>query len=254
MSDFPGGERVQGRVSIVTGASRGIGRAIAVQLGRDGGQVVVNYVGRESDARETAELIEQVGGKAVVEQADVRRMEDAERLLETALASFGRVDVVVNNAGITRDGLLMRMKEEDWDDVLDTNLRGAFHMIKAAARPMMKQRSGRIINITSVVGIVGNPGQANYVSAKAGLIGLTKSTAREFAPRGITVNAVAPGYIETEMTRELSGELTERMKEGIPLGRIGSPEDVAKAVAFLASEDAAYITGQVLAVDGGMVM
>lgn len=249
-----GGERVQGRVTIVTGASRGIGRAIAVQLGQNGGQVVVNFVGRESDARKTAELIQAAGGQAVVEQADVRRMEDAERLIETALASFGRVDIVVNNAGITRDGLLMRMKEEDWDDVLDTNLRGAFHMIKAAARPMMKQRSGRIINITSVVGLIGNPGQANYVSAKAGLIGLTKSTAREFAPRGITVNAVAPGYIETEMTRGLSGDLTQRMKEGIPLGRIGTPEDVAKAVAFLASDDSAYITGQVLAVDGGMVM
>lgn len=245
---------MQGRVSVVTGASRGIGRAIAVQLGQAGGQVVVNFVGRESDARETADLIQAAGGKAIVEQADVRRMDDAERLVETALGSFGRIDVVVNNAGITRDGLLMRMKETDWDDVLDTNLRGAFHLTKAAARPMMKQRFGRIINITSVVGIIGNAGQANYVSAKAGLIGLTKSTAREFAPRGITVNAVAPGYIATEMTRDLGDEVVNKMMEGIPLGRIGLPDDVAKAVAFFASDDASYITGQVLSVDGGMVM
>jgi 3-oxoacyl-[acyl-carrier protein] reductase len=246
--------QVAGRVSIVTGASRGIGRAIAVELGKNGGQVVVNYVGRQDDARETARMVEAVGGRAIVEQADVSIAADADRLVESALAAFGRLDVVVNNAGITRDTLILRMKDEDWDAVLNTNLKGAFHLIRAAARPMMKQRSGRIVNIASVVGITGNAGQANYVSAKAGLIGLTKSAARELASRNITVNAVAPGFIETDMTAELQGELVAKMKEQIPLGKVGTPEDVAKAVAFLASEDAAYITGQVLNVDGGMVM
>ncbi len=243
-----------GRVSIVTGASRGIGRAIAVELGKNGGQVVVNYVGRQDDARETARMVEAVGGRAIVEQADVSIAADADRLVESALAAFGRLDVVVNNAGITRDTLILRMKDEDWDAVLNTNLKGAFNLIRSAARPMMKQRFGRIVNIASVVGIIGNAGQANYVSAKAGLIGLTKSAARELASRNITVNAVAPGFIETDMTAELQGELVAKMKEQIPLGKVGKPEDVAKAVAFLASEDAAYITGQVLNVDGGMVM
>jgi 3-oxoacyl-[acyl-carrier protein] reductase len=246
--------QVEGRVSIVTGASRGIGRAIAVELGRNGGQVVVNYVGRQEEARETARMIEAVGGRAIVEQADVSRAADADRLVESALAAFGRLDVVVNNAGITRDTLILRMKDEEWDAVLNTNLKGAFHLIRSAARPMMKQRFGRIVNIASVVGLIGNAGQANYVSAKAGLIGLTKSAARELASRNITVNAIAPGFIETDMTAELPGDLVAKMKEQIPLGKFGKPEDVAKAVAFLASDDAAYITGQVLNVDGGMVM
>ncbi|MCL6453003.1 MAG: 3-oxoacyl-[acyl-carrier-protein] reductase [Alicyclobacillus sp.] len=241
-------------VSIVTGASRGIGRAIALELGRNGGSVVVNYVGREDDARATAHAIESAGGRAIVEQADVSVASDAERLVESALAAFGRVDVVVNNAGITRDTLLLRMKDEDWDAVVDTNLKGAFHLIRAAARPMMKQRFGRIVNVASVVALTGNPGQANYVSAKAGLIGLTKSAAREFASRNITVNAVAPGLIQTEMTARLGTELTDKMVEQIPLGRPGTAEDVAGVVAFLASPAAAYITGQVLNVDGGMVM
>lgn len=242
------------RVSIVTGASRGIGRSIAIELGRNGNAVVVNYVGREEDARATAREIEEQGGRAIVEQADVSLASDADRLVESALAAFGRLDVVVNNAGITRDTLVLRMKDEDWDAVLNTNLKGAFHLIRAAARPMMKQRSGRIINIASVVALIGNAGQANYVSAKAGLIGLTKSVAREFASRNITVNAIAPGFIETDMTTSLADELTNKMVEQIPLGRTGSPDDIAYAVAFLASPRAAYITGQILNVDGGMVM
>ncbi|MDQ0190865.1 3-oxoacyl-[acyl-carrier protein] reductase [Alicyclobacillus cycloheptanicus] len=243
-----------GQVSIVTGASRGIGRAVAVELGRDGGSVVVNYAGREEEARETAKLIEAAGGRAIIEQADVRVASEADRLVESALAAFGRVDVVVNNAGITRDGLLMRMKDEDWNAVLDTNLKGAFHMIRASARQMMKQRYGRIINISSVVGLIGNAGQANYAAAKSGLIGLTKSAARELASRNITVNAVAPGYIMTDMTSALPESVLEKIQTQIPLGRVGVPAQVAHAVKFLASDLADYITGQVLNVDGGMVM
>jgi 3-oxoacyl-[acyl-carrier protein] reductase len=245
---------LDGKVSVVTGASRGIGRAIAVELGKHGGSVVVNYAGREEAANETARLIVEQGGKAEVVKADVSLASEASHLVESALAAFGRIDVVVNNAGITRDGLILRMKDEDWDAVMNTNLKGAFHMIRAAARPMMKQRQGKIVNIASVVALSGNPGQANYVSAKAGLIGLTKSAARELAARGITVNAVAPGYILTEMTADLPQEATSKMLLQIPIGRAGIAEDVAKAVSFLASDAAAYITGQVLNVDGGMVM
>jgi 3-oxoacyl-[acyl-carrier protein] reductase len=245
---------VQGKVAIVTGASRGIGRAIAIELGRRGASLVVNYAGRLEDARETSRLVEEAGGKAIVEQADVSVADDAARLVESALAAFGRLDILVNNAGITRDNLLLRMKDEEWDAVLNTNLKAAFYLTRAAARPMMKQRYGRIINVASVVALTGNPGQANYVSAKAGLIGLTKTSARELASRNITVNAVAPGYIETDMTAVLGDEVTAKMLEQIPLGALGKPEQVAKAVAFLASEDASYITGQVLNVDGGMVM
>lgn len=249
-----GSKNSESKVSIVTGASRGIGRAIAVELGKNGGRVVVNYAGREDDARETAAQIESAGGEAIVVQGDVSVASDANNLVESALASFGRVDIVVNNAGITKDGLILRMKDEEWDQVQNINLKGAFHMIRAAARPMMKQRIGRIVNITSVVALMGNPGQANYVAAKAGLIGLTKSAARELASRGITVNAVAPGYIATDMTGELNDEVTARMVSQIPLGKVGNPVQVAKAVRFLASDNADYITGQVLNVDGGMVM
>jgi len=245
---------VEGRVSVVTGASRGIGRAIAVALGQGGGQVVVNYVGQEERARETALLVEEAGGRAIVEQGDVGRAADAKRLIEVALAAFGRIDTLVNNAGVTRDTLILRMKDEDWDEVINTNLRGAFHMIRGVARPMMKQRSGCIINLASVVAFTGNPGQANYVAAKAGLIGLTKSAARELAPRNITVNAVAPGFIETDMTSVLPNDVLETMLKQIPLGAVGLPKYVADAVTFLASDKASYITGQVLNVDGGMVM
>ncbi|WAH35475.1 3-oxoacyl-[acyl-carrier-protein] reductase [Alicyclobacillus dauci] len=247
-------EGKEGKVSIVTGASRGIGRAIAVRLGADGGRVVVNYQGREEAARETAQLIEAAGGQAIVEQADVSDAKDAARLVEAALAAFGRIDVLVNNAGIARDGLILRMKDSDWDDVINTNLRGAFYMIRQASRPMMKQRQGTIVNITSVVGLIGNAGQVNYSSAKAGMIGLTKSAAKELASRNITVNAVAPGYIATDMTDVLGEVVTSQMLTGIPLGRAGQPEDVAGAVQFLASDGARYITGQVLNIDGGMVM
>jgi len=253
-SNHKGGAAVNGKVAIVTGASRGIGRAIAVLLGQAGGSVVVNYAGRADDARETAALVEAAGGRAIVEQADVSVAIEADRLVESALAAFGRIDCVVNNAGITRDNLILRLKDEDWDAVVNTNLKGAFHMIRAVGRPMMKRRTGRIINITSVVALSGNAGQANYVAAKAGLIGLTKSAAREFASRNITVNAVAPGYIQTDMTSALPEGVLAKMVEQIPLGRGGLPEHVASAVGFLASDAAEYITGQVLNVDGGMVM
>lgn len=245
---------MSGRVSIVTGASRGIGRAIAVELGKNGGQVVVNYAGRAEQAQETARLIEAQGGRAVVEQAEVGQSGAAERLVEVALQTFGRLDVVVNNAGITRDTLLIRMKDEDWDAVMDTNLKGAFQVIRAAARPMVKQRFGRIVNVASVVGIIGNAGQANYVAAKAGVIGLTKTAARELASRNITVNAIAPGLIQTDMTQSLGEEWTGKLLEQVPLGQIGMPDDVAAAVSWLVSDGARYVTGQVIHVDGGMVM
>lgn len=245
---------MSGRVSIVTGASRGIGRAIAVELGKNGGQVIVNYAGRAEQAQETARLIEAQGGRAVVEQAEVGQSGAAERLVEVALQTFGRLDVVVNNAGITRDTLLIRMKDEDWDAVMNTNLKGAFQVIRAAARPMMKQRFGRIVNVASVVGIIGNAGQANYVAAKAGVIGLTKTAARELASRNITVNAVAPGLIQTDMTQSLGEEWTGKLLEQVPLGQIGMPDDVAGAVSWLVSDGARYVTGQVIHVDGGMVM
>jgi len=243
------------RVVVVTGGSRGIGRAIGLRMANPDTSIYFNYSAAVStDAEETERLIEATGGSARAIRIDVSSREDVQGLFNQIVEEAGRVDVLVNNAGITADGLLVRMKEEDWDRVLDINLKGAFYCTQAVAKTMMKQRSGRIINMASVVGVMGNAGQANYVASKAGLIGLTKSVARELAPRGITVNAVAPGFIQTSMTAELSEKVKEAMLTQIPLGRMGQSEDVAEAVAFLASEEAAYITGQVIHVNGGMYM
>ena len=246
--------QIEGKVAFVTGASRGIGRAIALTLAEAGADVAVNYAGNAAAAEEVAAEIRKMGRRALILQGDVSQTEAAASMLDAVVAEFGRCDILVNNAGITRDGLLMRMKEEDWDAVLNTNLKGVFNCTKAALKYMMKQRSGKIVNIASVVGIMGNAGQANYAAAKAGCIGFTKSVAKEVASRGITVNAVAPGLIATDMTSVLPEKVIEEMASGIPLKRAGQPVDVAKAVLFLVSDDAAYITGQTLNVDGGMVM
>lgn len=242
------------KVALVTGASKGIGRAIAQALAKDGAFVIVNYNGSAAKAEETCKLIEQAGGECEMVQFSVADGEATAKAMQECIAKHGRLDVLVNNAGITRDGLVMRMSEEDFDAVIDTNLKGAFHTIKVASRQMMKQRSGRIINISSVSGVLGNAGQANYSSSKAGLIGLTKTMARELASRGVTVNAVAPGFIETDMTNAMPEAVKDGVAGQIPLGYVGKPEDVAAAVSFLASEQAGYITGQVLCVDGGMAI
>ncbi len=242
------------RVAIVTGGSRGIGRAIAETLAAAGATVVVNYKSNTAAADEVVQAIIAADGRALAVQADVATAQGVETLFKTTLDSFGRLDILVNNAGITRDGLLLRMKEDDFDAVLNTNLRGVFLCTKAALRPMSKARGGRIINITSVVGLMGNAGQANYAAAKAGLVGFTKSVAREMASRGITANAVAPGYIATELTDVLGEQVRAAILENIPLGRLGTAHDVANLVCFLASDNAAYITGQTMTVDGGMVM
>jgi len=247
-------EEVARQIVVVTGASRGIGRAVAVRFARDGAAVIVNYKGSEAAAQETAQAVIDAGGEATLVQGDVSNRDDAERLIETAIQQYGRIDVLVNNAGITRDQLLMRMTDDDWDAVLDTNLKGAFHTTRAALRPMLRKRSGRIINISSIVGLIGNAGQGNYAAAKAGLIGFTKSIAREVASRSITVNAIAPGYIATEMTDAIPENMRGKILEQVPMGRLGTPEDVAAVVAFVASPAAAYMTGAVLHVDGGMVM
>lgn len=246
--------KLEGKKALVTGASRGIGRAIALALAAEGADVAVNYAGSEAAAKAVAAEIEAMGRKAFVIQADISSNAAATEMIDKVVAEFGRIDILVNNAGITRDGLLMRMKEEDWDAVLTTNLKGVFNCTKASIKYMMKQRAGHIVSISSVVGLMGNAGQANYAAAKAGVIGFTKAVAKEVAARGITVNAVAPGFIQTDMTKVLSEKVVEGMKASIPLSRLGDPEDIAKAVVFLASDDANYITGQTLNVDGGMVM
>lgn len=245
--------KLQDKVAWITGSGRGIGKAIARRMAEEGAKIVVHDVIEET-ARDTAEELKNDGFQAMHVASDVADADAVENTVKAITDAWGRLDILVNNAGVTRDGLIMRMKEEDWDLVLRVNLKGAFLCTKAVARTMMKQRSGRIVNLASVVGVMGNAGQANYASSKAGLIGLTKSTAKEFASRGITVNAVAPGYIETEMTHVLPEEAREQFLTLTPLNRPGRPEDVASAVVFLAGEDASYITGQVLNIDGGMVM
>lgn len=239
-------------VAIVTGSGRGIGRAIALELAVAGAKVVINYAGRSDKAEETVELIRQAGGESLAVQADVSKADDVDRLIQTTLDHFGKINILVNNAGITRDSLLLRMKEADWDAVLATNLKGVFLCTKAVSKGMLKQRSGVIVNISSVVGLSGNAGQANYAAAKAGVVGFSKSIAKEFAPRGIRVNVVAPGYIITDMTETLPEGVQSEILRGIPLGRLGKPEDVAKMVRFLVSPEASYITGQTFCVDGGM--
>lgn len=245
---------LQEKNALVTGASRGIGRAIALELARQGANVAIVYAGNEQKAKEVQEEIQSMGRKAEIYRCNVADFEATKELVSKMLEDFGGLDILVNNAGIVKDGMVLSMKEEDFDQVVDINLKGAFHMIKHTYSHFMRKRAGRIINITSVVGLNGNAGQANYSSSKAGLIGLTKSVAKELGARGVTCNAVAPGYINTEMTEVLSDKVKDAMKAMIPMRKPGEPEDIAKAVAFLASDSARYITGEVLRVDGGMAM
>ncbi|MFD2628351.1 3-oxoacyl-[acyl-carrier-protein] reductase [Oceanobacillus kapialis] len=245
---------LKGKSALVTGASRGIGREIALELARQGANVAVNFSGNEGKAQEVVDEIKEMGCNAFKIQADVANEASVKEMVKEVIGQFGSLDILVNNAGVTRDNLLMRMKEEEFDQVINTNLKGVFVCTKAVTRQMMKQKAGQIINVASIVGVSGNPGQANYVAAKAGVIGLTKTTAKELASRNIRVNAVAPGFISTDMTDALTEEQQAGMLDMIPLGKLGKPEEVAKVVRFLASEDASYITGQTIHIDGGMVM
>lgn len=245
---------LKGKTAIVTGSGRGIGKAIAVKLASLGANVVINDIPASTYADDTCEEIRAMGVESICVKGDVRNIDDVKMLVDTTVKTFGSVDIFVNNAGITRDGLMLRMSEDDWDMVMDINLKGAFNCIKTVVRPMMKQRKGSIINIASIVGVMGNAGQANYVASKAGLIGLTKTTAKEFASRGIRCNAVAPGFIRSAMTDVLSDEIKAKYFESIPLGKFGETDDIADAVAFLASDMSNYVTGQTIHVDGGLVM
>ena len=245
---------LENKIALVTGASRGIGKAVAKELAAKGAFVIVNYNGSKEAAEQVVSEIKASGKDAVSYQCDVSQYTDCERMVTELIKAYQKIDILVNNAGITRDNLLMKMSEEDFDVVIDTNLKGTFHTMRFVSRAMLKQRSGRIINLSSVVGVTGNAGQTNYAASKAGVIGMTKTVARELASRGVTVNAIAPGFIETDMTGKLSDRVKEQAILQIPLGKMGKPEDVAKLAGFLASDDAGYITGQVIHVDGGMVM
>ncbi|MFC2950143.1 3-oxoacyl-[acyl-carrier-protein] reductase [Virgibacillus sediminis] len=245
---------LNGKNALVTGASRGIGRAIALELAGKGANVAINYAGNEAKAQEVAQEVENLGGRALTIQADVADESEVKEMVKQVTKEFGSLDILINNAGITRDNLLMRMKEDEFDQVINTNLKGVFVCTKAVTRQMMKQKAGKIVNVASIVGVSGNPGQANYVAAKAGVIGFTKSTAKELASRNILVNAVAPGFITTDMTDKLSEDQKEEMLPMIPLRRLGTPQNVADVVRFLVSDDAEYITGQTIHIDGGMVM
>lgn len=243
---------LKGKTAIVTGGARGIGAAICLKLAKMGANLVVNDLADEAAAADIRQKIKEAGAESVYISADVSRSEDARQLVDQATKAFGKVDILVNNAGITRDNLIMRMSEEDWDAVIAVNLKGTFNCLQAVSRQMLKQRSGSIVNLASVVGVAGNAGQANYAASKAGVIGLTKTAAKELASRGVRVNAVAPGFIETEMTKKLPDEYTAKLKEAIPLGVFGNPDNVADVVAFLAGDDAAYVTGEIIKIDGGL--
>lgn len=245
---------LKGKCAVITGASRGIGKSIAIKFAKEGANIVINYRNNEEEALKVKKELEELGSKALVVKADISELKEAENLIKEAKKEFGRVDILVNNAGITKDNLIIRMKEEDFDSVIKTNLKGAFNCLKAVTPIMLKQKYGKIVNMSSVVGVVGNPGQVNYCASKAGLIGITKSLAREIGSRNITVNAIAPGFIDTDMTKVLSCDQKKKILSQVPLNKFGSVEDIANVALFLASENSNYITGQVIHVDGGMAM